>query len=391
MKLRKEKWEIVKLDSLFMIERGGSPRPIDDYFTEDSNGINWIKIGDTTEVTKYVYRTKQKIKPSGAQYSRMVYDGDFILSNSMSFGRPYIMKTTGCIHDGWLLLRERRDNIDKEYLYTVLSSDLLFCQFKSFAAGTTVKNLNIDVVKKIEIPLPPLDEQKQIAALFQSIDAAIERVEEQEMNLKALQKDLSNGLVSKSPTFGSLLSDKNCDTCTFSDIAECIEKHEKKPLENGITRFVGLEFIEADNFALQGFGHIEKGTTFTKRFSTGDVLFGKRRAYLKKVAIADFDGICSGDILVLRANTSKLLPELLPYYVASEVFIQQAVSTSAGSLSPRTKWKDCAVLELSIPDLKTQKKIAEVFRQVQTSLAQLQHQKNTLKTLKQNLLREILE
>ena len=243
---------------------------------------------------------------------------------------------------------------------------------------------------KLKFYLPPLEEQKQIAALFQSIETAIEQVEGQEKNLKLLQQKLCNNLVSKTPSFGNLLSSKNCALCTFVAIADCIEKHDKKPLENGITRFVGLEFIEADNFNLQGFGEIEKGTTFTKCFSKGDVLFGKRRAYLKKVAVADFDGICSGDILVLRANKSKMLLELLPYYVSSDAFINQAITTSAGSLSPRTKWRDLAILEIAIPDLKTQNVIVGIFQQLRQTREQLNKQKTTLQNLKQKLLSDIL-
>ncbi len=120
------------------------------------------------------------------------------------------------------------------------------------------------------------------------------------------------------------------------------------------------------------------------------MLFGKRRAYLKKVAIADFDGICSGDILVLRAKNKKMLQELLPFYVSAEAFIDHAVSTSAGSLSPRTKWKDLSLFEVSVPDLKMQEKILEVFQQIETTLLQLKTQKQTLKNLKQKLLNEIL-
>ena len=141
---------------------------------------------------------------------------------------------------------------------------------------------------------------------------------------------------------------------------------------------------------MQGFGQVANGTTFTKRFTKGDVLFGKRRAYLKKVAVADFDGICSGDILVIRAKPKKILQGLLPFYISSDVFIQHAVSTSAGSLSPRTKWKDLAELEVSVPDLKTQETILVIFTQLQTTLQQLKQQKTTLKQLKQKLLDEIL-
>ncbi len=271
--------------------------------------------------------------------------------------------------------------------------DIYFLRFVignlSFASvGTSIPQLTVPMVKQVQIPLPPLSEQKQIAALFQSIETAMEQVDGQEKNLKALRKSLINKLTKQKPEFGNLLSSKNCQSTTFGEIAECDKKYPEH--EKEVERFVGLEWIEADNFQLQGYGLVANGTTFTKRFAKGDVLFGKRRAYLKKVAVADFDGICSGDILVIRAKAKKLLQGLLPYYISADAFIQHAVSTSAGSLSPRTKWKDLAELEVSIPDLKIQSKILEVFNQLEKILSQLKHQKTTLKHLKQKLLNEIL-
>lgn len=115
-----DNWKTVTLGEIYIIERGGSPRPIEDYLTNDENGINWIKIGDTKDAVKYIYKTKEKIRPEGVSKSRMVYEGDFILSNSMSFGKPFIMKTSGCIHDGWLVIRKNEININ--FLYYCLSS-----------------------------------------------------------------------------------------------------------------------------------------------------------------------------------------------------------------------------------------------------------------------------
>lgn len=387
MKLNKSLWHWVKLGEVFQIERGGSPRPIDNYFTEQSDGLNWIKIGDASDTTKYIFSTKQKIKPEGAKNSRLVYPGDFILSNSMSFGRPYIMQTTGCIHDGWLLLRDLTNKINKDYLYYTLGSDLVKRQFLSFAAGTTVKNLNIDVVKKVVIPLPPDKDQEIIASLFESIDGLIEQIELQEKNIKSIQQNLINGLLEKKPHLGNLLSADNFVKTKFGEIADCIEQHYKE--KSGLTRFVGLENIESENFEISTWGNLSDGTTFTKRFNMGDVLFGKRRSYLRKVAIADFDGICSGDILVFRAKKGGILPGLLPFIIASDQFIQHAVTTSAGSLSPRTKWKDLKEFTMSIPDPQTQNKVLEVFNQIQRFLSKLKEQKDTLNNLKKNLLNEI--
>lgn len=141
----------IRLDDLLEIKRGGSPRPISKYTTNDPDGINWIKISDTTD-SKYITSTKEKIIPEGVEKSRLVNPGDFLLTNSMSFGRPYILKTEGCIHDGWLVLRPKSDNVLDDYLYYILGSPTLKREFEKQTTGTTVKNLNISLVSKVESP-----------------------------------------------------------------------------------------------------------------------------------------------------------------------------------------------------------------------------------------------
>ena len=184
----KKGWQTKTLGEICEIERGGSPRPIQNFITTDPNGINWIKIGDATASGKYIYKTEEKIRPEGVKRSRMVYEGDFILSNSMSFGRPYIMKTSGCIHDGWLVLHQPK--VDPDYLYHVLSSDLVFNQFDRLAAGSTVRNLNIGLAKSVEIPYPPLPEQQRIVGIldeaFEGLAAAKANAEKNLQNARAL-------------------------------------------------------------------------------------------------------------------------------------------------------------------------------------------------------------
>lgn len=162
-------WSWIKLGWAMEIERGGSPRPIKAFVTDADDGIYWIKIGDVAKDGKYIYQTKEKIKPEGEQKSRKVYPGDFLLTNSMSFGRPYISKIEGCIHDGWLLLRNTNELFDLDYLYWLLSSGYAFKQFSKKASGATVDNLNKDKVASAVIPLPPLSEQKRIANVIEKI------------------------------------------------------------------------------------------------------------------------------------------------------------------------------------------------------------------------------
>ncbi|GGC16657.1 type I restriction endonuclease subunit S [Marivita lacus] len=168
-------WPSVALRDLCSIARGGSPRPIKNFITDDPDGINWIKIGDTQKGGRYIDSTAEKIKPEGIARSRFVEEGSFLLSNSMSFGRPYILRTSGCIHDGWLVLEPDYARVDQNFLYYVLGSRTVFDQFDRLAAGSTVRNLNIDLVKGVEIPLPPLEEQQRIVAVLDEVFEGLAR------------------------------------------------------------------------------------------------------------------------------------------------------------------------------------------------------------------------
>ena len=163
-------WPTSALEDLFEISRGGSPRPIDDYITESPDGVNWIMIGDAPEGSKYITATKKKIKPEGEKRSRSVNPGDFLLTNSMSFGRPYIMRTSGCIHDGWLVLSPRKSNVVPDYFYSLLGSRALYTEFSRRAPGATVKNLNIGLVRSVVVPVPPEAKQREYADRVSAIE-----------------------------------------------------------------------------------------------------------------------------------------------------------------------------------------------------------------------------
>lgn len=147
-------------------------------------------IGDAKEDSKYIEAIGKKIKRSGVKSSRMVYPGDFLLTNSMSFGRPYILKTSGCIHDGWLVLSPKAKNIDTDYAYYCLGSGEIKAKLASKAAGAVVKNLNKDIVKDIEIPLPPLATQKHIARVLEQADQLHKQAQQMESELNQLAQSL---------------------------------------------------------------------------------------------------------------------------------------------------------------------------------------------------------
>ncbi|RRJ14360.1 restriction endonuclease subunit S [Lachnoanaerobaculum orale] len=166
-------WEYKKLGDVCTVERGGSPRPIDKFITNDENGINWIKIGDTSD-SMYITSTAQRIMKEGMKKSRYVKPGDFLLSNSMSFGRPYILKIDGCIHDGWLVLRDEEKVFDKRFLYYYLSSKSTYKKFEAMAVGGVVNNLNSEMVRNTYVPIPNKDVQLKIANQFDMVRSILE-------------------------------------------------------------------------------------------------------------------------------------------------------------------------------------------------------------------------
>ena len=179
------KYSTIRLGDSVSILRGGSPRPIDAYITDDPDGINWIKIGDTSADELYITRTREKIIPSGVKKSRRVFQEDLILSNSMSFGRPYILQIDGCIHDGWLLIRDEDNVFEKRFLCYYLGSDNVIAQYKRFAAGSCVNNLNSELVGNVEICCPPHDIQQEIADMLTVMDS---RIDHESRTYGALQR-----------------------------------------------------------------------------------------------------------------------------------------------------------------------------------------------------------
>lgn len=153
------------------------------------------------------------------------------------------------------------------------------------------------------------------------------------------------------------------DKMKFGDVVRLSKARCQDPLAEGYERYVGLEHLVPGNLRIRNWGNVADGVTFTSVFKPGQVLFGKRRAYQRKVAVADFAGVCSGDIYVLESKDADvLLPELLPFICQTDAFFAHAVGTSAGSLSPRTNWSSLAGFEFALPPMEEQRRLALLLR-----------------------------
>ena len=175
----------------------------------------------------------------------------------------------------------------------------------------------------------------------------------------------------------------------FDEVCRQVNTSSKDPVADGLDHVIGLEHIEPGNLHITKWDTLEKETTFTRKFVKGQVLFGRRRAYQRKVAYAEFDGICSGDILVFEAIEKKLIPELLPFLIQSDGFFEKALATSAGSLSPRTKFKELADYEFLLPPKSEQKRLAELLWAADEMVEKEKKEKQELELFRKSKLKDI--
>ena len=242
-------WCWVRLGDICNIARGGSPRPIKDYITNDPNGINWIKIGDTNKDDKYINKATEKIKPDGIKKSRFVSPGDFLLTNSMSFGRPYILNIEGCIHDGWLVISQYEKLFDKNFLFWALSSRFAYEQFCKKVSGAVVKNLNIDKVAKSIFPVPPIKEQIRIVERIEKIFSLVDLYSEKWEKLEELNQNFPNDLqksILQEAIQGKLCEQKAEDGLA-EDLIQKILLEKERLIESGqIKKQKALPAIQED-------------------------------------------------------------------------------------------------------------------------------------------------
>ncbi len=389
----KKGWQTKTLGEICDIERGGSPRPIQEFITTDPNGINWIKIGDATASGKYIYKTEEKIKPEGVKRSRMVYEGDFILSNSMSFGRPYIMKTTGCIHDGWLVLHQPK--VDPDYLYHALSSDLVFDQFDRLAAGSTVRNLNIGLAKSVEIPYPPLAEQQRIVGLldeaFEGLATAKANAEKNLQNARALfESHLQSVFTQRGPgwvasTIGAEIKFIDYRGKTPVKTTSGVRLITAKNVKMGFLQETPMEFIAAASYK----GWMTRGIP-----QKGDVLF-TTEAPLANVAQLDTDEkvAFAQRIIIMQPNAARLDSTFLKYLLLSQPVQQRIRTKGTGATVQGIKASLLKLIEISFPkSLATQQEIVsklDDLREETQRLARLYERKlAALEALKKSLLHQ---
>jgi len=355
-------WIEKSLGEICSIARGGSPRPIQAFLTSESDGINWVKISDATASGKYIYETAEKIKPSGAARSRIVKDGDFLLSNSMSFGRPYIMRTTGCVHDGWLVLSEYQESFNQDFLYHLLGSPQVFSQFDRLAAGSTVRNLNIELASKVIVPIPTLEEQRRIVTLFDEafadIATAKANAEKNLQNARELFESHLDAIVTNAQANGELVP--------LSELATDITDGDHMPppkVEQGLpfitignidkqTRVI--DFSDTFQVAREYFD----GLKANKKPMRGDVLYTVTGSFGIPVLVEEDKEFCFQRHIGLIRPKADVDSTWLHYLLQSPQVFNQAADGATGTAQKTVSLK--VLRNFQVPKTSTKEQLAHV-------------------------------
>lgn len=376
MKLRKDKWEQKILGEISTIIMGQSP-PSSTY-NEVGEGLPFFQ-GKTEFTDKHPIAVKWCTKPK-----KIAEPNDILITVRAPVGATNIANQKCCIGRGIAAIRS---NQNKDFILAYLQSIERELSLKG--TGTIFDGISGKILIDLPILLPPLSEQKQIAELFQSIDNAIEQVEEQEKNLLKLKNKLLGELFGEKQQFGKVLSKGDFEIVKFDSVAFCISERIE-PQKTDLTTYVGLEHLDPDNLVIARTGVPDDVIGTKLKIYKGDIIFGKRRAYQRKIAVSHFDGIASAHSMILRANENNIEKDFLPFFMQSDVFMNKAIQISEGSLSPTIKWKTLAAQKFSLPKKSKQKKLIDIFKQFDSTRMQLKQQKTTLQNLKQKLLNEIL-
>ena len=342
------------------IVRGASPRPIKNFITTESTGVNWIKIGDVNPGDKYITSSAEKITVEGAKKSRVVRKGDFILSNSMSFGRPYILQIDGCIHDGWLAISDFSDNYLPDFLYHLLNSNNCQREMRKKASfGGAVQNLNADIVRALVLPVPPLEVQREIVHILDGFT----------LLTAELTAELTTELVFRKKQYeyyrDKMLyqGNKKYFSAKLYEIAKIYDGTHQTPEYTT----EGIPFISVENinniYCNTKFISKEAYSKFKIKPQIND-LFMTRIGSIGKCAIMtkDTDLAYYVSLALIRPNQSVLDTRYLKHYIESTMGAKELSKRTLHNAVPiKINKDDIGKIVIKYPSLDIQKKIVDVL------------------------------
>lgn len=362
--------EYVRLGDVMSIQRGASPRPIQNYLTDDEYGIPWIKIGDVSIESKYITSTKERVTKEGAAKSRFLKRGSFILSNSMSFGRPYILEIDGCIHDGWISMCDFEKHLLPDFLYYLLRSSVVQDFWISKAnSGGAVTNLNSDIVRSTLIPVPPLPVQEEIVRV---LDTFTELQAELQAELQKRKQQYNFYL-------DNLLNFKNINRGGEAEVRWMKLKNVCMKTSNikwksttGQYRYIDLSSVDIQTHSIISTIEIDKMSAPSRAqqiVQEDDVIFATTRPTQMRACIipTEYNGdICSTGYCILRADRNILLPKFLFFSMTTSTFkIYLSNNLTLGNY-PSISNSALMGYEIPVPPIAEQQKIVSILDRFDT-------------------------
>jgi len=394
-------WEQRKFSELVTIERGGSPRPIDKYITKDENGLNWVKIGDAPNQGNYITQTAEKIRPEGLSKTREVHPGDLILSNSMSFGKPYIMAIDGCIHDGWLTIRDNQKIFDLKFLCILLGTDNMLSQYKAMAAGSTVNNLNKELVGGTTVLYPSMDEQIKLGELFEDIDNLITLHQREYDKMVEYKKGMLQKMFPKDgETVPEIRFPGFTDDWEQRKLGELAEIKDSARIPNAEWSASGVPYIRASDITNEDASGVlfisheryEFYKNKTGAPAKGDVLFNGG-GEIGKTMLKSSDSpiyVQGGAVLYARTSVSDSLDEqYLKSYFETPNAQHYFETASAGGTMKHFTLKPSQEMPIKLPQMEEQKRIGECFSELDNLITLHQRECEALKKYKKGLLQQM--
>jgi type I restriction enzyme S subunit len=388
-----EDWGVVRLEEVAeKMKAGGTPSTKENsYWNGD---IPFVLIEDMTSAGKYLYYTNARITKAGVENSStwIVPENCIVFSLYGTAGKPVINKMPVAITQNMVGIIPNTEKGFIDYLYYALSHSR--SNLWKLTDISVHKHITMTASKRIPIPLPPLPEQRKIAGVLSTIQCAIEQQDKiieatKKLKKSLMQKLLSEGLNGEEQKETEIgLIPKSWEVVRLGEVCEP-RKETIEPAEQGL-KYIGLEHIDSGETKIERFGLDSEVRSTKSRFYEGDILYGKLRPYLDKAAIVDFNGICSTDITVIRATTSKVVAGYIVNLLHLPSFVSFAASTMTGVNHPRTSWRAISAFGIPLPPLPEQQEIAHILSTVDKKIEVEERRKATLRELFKTMLRKLM-
>ena len=375
----REGWTETTLGDVAEVVGGGTPSTAKEEFWDGD--VIWLTPTEVTAIDgKVVFDSKRKITQAGLRSSgaRILPRGTVILTSRASVGFVALAGTELTTNQGFqsLIPSELVDGVFLMFWIQMNRSE-----FESRSAGSTFKEISKSNVKSIAMNLPPLAEQKRIVDVVSSVDSYIDALQQQADSTRTARDAVLHELLSAG---GDAWTES-----TLGDISIFVSRREL-PKDLALdTPYVGLEHVEPKTTLISTWGNVKSVSSSVTPFEPEDTLFGRLRPYLHKVAFADFPGVCSPEILVLRSS-SKCMPKFLYLLCSLDSTVKKCVDMSAGTRMPRTSTTDLASIEIQLPPLDEQKRIVEIVSSMDDVIQSTEQAVIDAKNLRSGLLSDLL-